>query len=154
MAVLRQRSLADIGSGHNARPEVDDQLWAILIDDFSSKEGLSGDVLADTNGDMEAESSDEKNLEESSDTTDNARAHGKVVPVAKLAHAMETGMTAIATTVGSRSTSDENFRALVAAMGHQTRALQAQQQETRRFQNCNCSCCNCCWRKKSSAYPL
>ncbi|KAJ8542438.1 hypothetical protein ON010_g12374 [Phytophthora cinnamomi] len=74
------------------------------------------------------------NSEGSSDTTDSARAHGKVAPVAQLAHAMETGMTVIATAMGSRPASEENFRALAAVMEQQTRAFQAQQQETRRFQ--------------------
>ncbi|KAG6606648.1 uncharacterized protein IUM83_19056 [Phytophthora cinnamomi] len=128
-----KREMKRTGNNPSALKEVDDQLWAILSDAFSSKEGLSGDVLADTNDDMGAESLDEKSSEESSDTTDNARAHGKVAPVAKLAHAMETDVTAIATAMGSRLASDENFRTLAAAMEHQTRAFQAQQQETRRF---------------------
>ncbi|KAJ8578759.1 hypothetical protein ON010_g440 [Phytophthora cinnamomi] len=128
-----KREMKRTGNNPSALKEVDDQFWAILSDAFSSKEGLSGDVLADTNDDMEAESLDEKSSEESSDTTDNARAHGNVAPVAQLAHAMETDVTAIATAMGSRLASDENFRTLATAMEHQTRAFQAQQQETRRF---------------------
>ncbi|KAJ8577825.1 hypothetical protein ON010_g1378 [Phytophthora cinnamomi] len=129
-----KREMKKTGNNPSVFKEIDDQLWAILSDVFSSKEGLSGDVLADTNDDMEAESSDEKSSKESSDTTDNARGHGKVAPVAQLAHAMETGMTAITTAMGSRPASDENFRALAAAMEHPIRVFRVQLQETRRFQ--------------------
>ncbi|KAG6618378.1 uncharacterized protein IUM83_01268 [Phytophthora cinnamomi] len=130
----QKREMKKTGNNASVLKEIDDQLWTILSDVFSSKEGLSGDVLADTNDDMEAESLDEKSSEESSDTTDNARGHGKVAPVAQLAHAMEMGMTAIATAMDCRPASDENFRALAAAMEHQISAFQVQLQETRRFQ--------------------
>jgi hypothetical protein len=97
---------------------------APALDAFSTKEDLSGDTLLDTNA-----CPDENSSEESEDKSAAASNSGKLAPVAQLAQAMETGMTAIAAAM-----KDDHFQALSKAMEQQTRALKAQQQETRRVQ--------------------
>jgi hypothetical protein len=124
-----KRELKQTGNNPSSLKEIDEQLWVILTDAFSTKEGLSGDTLLDTNA-----CPDENSSEESEDKPAAASNSGKLAPVAQLAQAMETGMTAIAAAMGNRISKDDHFQALSKAMEQQTRALEAQQQETRRFQ--------------------
>lgn len=94
---------------------------------FASKEGVSSDVLADTNDD------DSTGTPETSEANDST-SKGKLPPVTQLAHAMESGMTAIATARSIQSSTDVQLRSLASAFEQQTRAIEVQQQETRRFQ--------------------
>ncbi|OWZ13753.1 hypothetical protein PHMEG_00012867 [Phytophthora megakarya] len=110
---------------------LDEPLWVILNDAFAKKEGISGDVLADTNVDSDEDASDkETGVSESND----GPSPGKLPPVTQLAHAMENGMTAIATAMGTRPSSDDNFRALTAALEKQTHAIDEQRREARHLQ--------------------
>jgi hypothetical protein len=76
--------------------------------------GISGEVLLDSTADDEDEETDT--------TKDQAAFKQKAPPVVQLATALQGGMEAIAASLGSRSTADDNL-------------LQQQQDENRRFQS-------------------
>ncbi|KAF4139898.1 hypothetical protein GN958_ATG10887 [Phytophthora infestans] len=96
-------------TGNAARiSEMDEGLWAILNDAFGGRdddEGMEVDV---------AQATEEVSKQ-------------KPAPVAQLATALQGGMEAIASSLGARSSAEDQLRAL-------TSAIQQQQEETRKFQ--------------------
>ncbi|KAE9037604.1 hypothetical protein PR003_g6095 [Phytophthora rubi] len=107
-------------TGNTAREsETDGDLWAILSDAFGGRVGISGEVFLDSTADEEDKETDA--------TKDQGASKQKAPPVAQLVTALQGGMEAIAASLGSRSTADENLRSLA-------ELLQQQQYESRRFQ--------------------
>ena len=105
--------------------EMDDVLWGILNDAFSSRAGISGDVLLDTN---------EETAENSEGSTNASPAKGKTQPIVQLANAMQIGMEAIATAMSSQPSSDNQLQSLAQAIERQTSAINMQQQQLQRQQ--------------------
>jgi hypothetical protein len=54
-----KRELKQTGNNPSSLKEIDEQLWVILTDAFSTKEGLSGDTLLDPNACPDENSSEE-----------------------------------------------------------------------------------------------
>ncbi|RLN76330.1 hypothetical protein BBJ28_00024338 [Nothophytophthora sp. Chile5] len=102
---------------------IDEGLWFILSDAFASRGALSEDILMDSN----LEDDDENGGADSTETTPT-KANQKAPPVAQLATALQSGMEAIAASMGTRAKSDDPIHAL-------TRVLQQQHQESRRLQD-------------------
>ncbi|KAE8879685.1 hypothetical protein PF002_g18642 [Phytophthora fragariae] len=94
------------------------ELWAFLSDVFEERVGISGEVLLDSTVDEE---------DEETATKDQGASKQKAPPVVQLATALQGGVEAIAASLGSRSTADENLRSLA-------ELLQQQQDENCRFQ--------------------
>ncbi|KAI9998614.1 hypothetical protein PInf_003196 [Phytophthora infestans] len=103
-------------TGNAARiSEMDEGLWAILNDAFGGR--LDSAIDEDDDEGMEvdvAQATEEVSKQ-------------KPAPVAQLATALQGGMEAIASSLGARSSAEDQLRAL-------TSAIQQQQEETRKFQ--------------------
>ncbi|KAF4148592.1 hypothetical protein GN958_ATG02236 [Phytophthora infestans] len=82
----------------------------------------------DTNDKLEQDNSDESDR-----SVNTTRSQMKLPPVVQLANAMESGTTAITTTMASGNSNEESFRALTNAVEQQMRALHAQQEIMRHF---------------------
>ncbi|KAG3125326.1 hypothetical protein PI126_g22819 [Phytophthora idaei] len=87
--------------------EKDEELWNILNDAFSSRAGISGEVLMDTHVD---EDNDEDGDADKSDVPPKSTQNGP--PVVQLALALQTGMEAIAASMSSRTETDSPLQAL------------------------------------------
>ncbi|KAG3083276.1 hypothetical protein PI125_g19777 [Phytophthora idaei] len=110
-------------TGNSVRvSETDDGLWTILSDVFGGREGICGEVLLDS-----AVVKEEDEEAGSASSKDDGTPKQKPAPVAQLAAALQGGMEAIAASLGSWSSSEDQMRSLTAS-------LQQQHQETRRIQ--------------------
>ncbi|KAG3030086.1 hypothetical protein JG687_00013560 [Phytophthora cactorum] len=110
-------------TGNSVRvSEMDDGLWTILSDAFGGRVDISGEVLLDS-----AVDEDEDEEVGSASSKDDGTPTQKHARVAQLAAALQGGMEAIAASLGSRLSSEDQMRSLTAS-------LQQQHEETRRFQ--------------------
>ncbi|KAE9157820.1 hypothetical protein PF004_g32076 [Phytophthora fragariae] len=114
-------------TGNNPRErEIDEELWTILHDAFSPHEGISGEVLFD--------SQLEENEEDATpaENTEASPAKSKQ-PIVQLASAMQSGLEAIAASMGPAASSSEAVEELAQAVKQQTALLQLQLEENQRI---------------------
>ncbi|KAE8880301.1 hypothetical protein PF003_g35507 [Phytophthora fragariae] len=114
-------------TGNNPRErEIDEELWTILHDAFSPHEAISGEVLFD--------SQLEENEEDATpaENTEASPAKSKQ-PIVQLASAMQSGLEAIAASMGPAASSSEAVEELAQAVKQQTALLQLQLEENQRI---------------------
>ncbi|KAE9203475.1 hypothetical protein PF004_g18128 [Phytophthora fragariae] len=106
--------------------KLDEELWTILHDAFSPHEGISGEVLFD--------SQLEENEEDATpaENTDVSPAKSKQ-PIVQLASAMQSCLEAIAASMGPAASSSEAVEELAQAVKQQTALLQLQLEENQRI---------------------
>ncbi|KAE9321357.1 hypothetical protein PF001_g4950 [Phytophthora fragariae] len=111
---------------------VDEGLWAVLHDAFASRVGLSGEVLVGTH--LEEDASDENAAADATETSGTSPAKGKLQPVVELAVALQTGMEAIAASMSASAAGRDQLQQLASTIEQQARAMAAQREENRHFQ--------------------
>ncbi|KAE9351461.1 hypothetical protein PR003_g4875 [Phytophthora rubi] len=111
---------------------VDEGLWAVLHDAFASRVGLSGEVLVGTH--LEEDASDENAAADATETSGTSPAKGKLQPVVELAVALQTGMEAIAASMSASAAGGDQLQQLASTIEQQARAMAAQREENRHFQ--------------------